>query len=114
MKAKLASESKESNPYGDSTDEDEPAKKSKPSPSINNSNSKPSTSNQSGASKTGEDSDDSGLPDLPDYFTDKRFFLYGDFPSGERRLLTRYITAYNGYDSLPIFVSPGSSEQLKL
>lgn len=96
VKAKLASESKESNPYGDSTDEDEPAKKSKPSPSINNSNSKPSTSNQSGASKTGEDSDDSGLPDLPDYFTHKRFFLYGDFPSGERRLLTRYITAYNG------------------
>lgn len=96
VKAKLASESKESNPYGDSTDEDEPAKKSKPSPSKNNSNSKPSTSNQSGANKTGEDSDDSGVPDLPDYFTDKRFFLYGDFPSGERRLLTRYITAYNG------------------
>lgn len=96
VKAKLASESKGSNPYGDSTDEDEPAKKSKPSPSKNNSNSKPSTSNQSGASKTGEDSDDSGLPDLPDYFTNKGFFLYGDFPSGERRLLTRYITAYNG------------------
>ncbi|XP_061197907.1 DNA repair protein XRCC1-like isoform X2 [Saccostrea echinata] len=97
VKAKLASESKKSNPYGDSTDEDEPSKKSpKPSPSKNNSNPQPSTSHQSETSKAADDSDDSGLPDLPDYFTDKHFFLYGDFPSGERRLLTRYITAYNG------------------
>nr|XP_022341040.1 DNA repair protein XRCC1-like [Crassostrea virginica] len=96
VKAKLASESKDSNPYGDSTDEDEPAKKSKPSPSKNTSDSKPSTSQHSGAMKTGEDSDDSGLPELPDYFTDKHFFLYGDFPGSERRLLTRYITAYDG------------------
>nr|XP_022340749.1 DNA repair protein XRCC1-like [Crassostrea virginica] len=96
VKAKLASESKDSNPYGDSTDEDEPAKKSKLSPSKDTSDPKPSTSQHSGALKTGEDSDDSGLPELPDYFTDKHFFLYGDFPGSERRLLTRYITAYDG------------------
>ncbi|XP_059156974.1 DNA repair protein XRCC1-like [Physella acuta] len=42
------------------------------------------------------DSADSGLPDLPDFFTDKHFFLYGDIEATELRLLTRYIAAYNG------------------
>lgn len=88
MKVKLASESKQSDPYGDSTDEDEPSKKS--------SNSQPSTSHQSKTNTTADDSDDSGLPELPEYFTDKHFFLYGDYPTGERRLMTRYITAYDG------------------
>ncbi|XP_048772083.2 DNA repair protein XRCC1-like isoform X2 [Ostrea edulis] len=88
MKVKLASESKQSDPYSDSTDEDEPSKKS--------SNSQPSTSHQSKANTTADDSDDSGLPELPEYFTDKHFFLYGDYPTGERRLMTRYITAYDG------------------
>ncbi|RUS76889.1 hypothetical protein EGW08_015358 [Elysia chlorotica] len=41
-------------------------------------------------------SSDSGLPDLPDFFSDKHFFFYGDFDSAERRLLTRYVAAYNG------------------
>ena len=59
--------------YDKSTDEDEP---------------------QQSAEK---DSDsDSGFPDLPDFFTDKNFFFYGEFPTGEQRLLTRYIAAYNG------------------
>ncbi|GFO19050.1 DNA repair protein xrcc1-like [Plakobranchus ocellatus] len=47
------------------------------------------------ASKEGGDSD-SGLPDLPDFFSDKHFFFYGDFEATERRLLTRYVAAYNG------------------
>ncbi|XP_035825741.1 DNA repair protein XRCC1 isoform X2 [Aplysia californica] len=66
------------NVYGGSTDEDEPG---------------PSGA---GAKHDGDDGSDSGLPDLPEFFTDKHFFLYGDFPSGEQRLLTRYIAAYNG------------------
>ena len=45
--------------------------------------------------KEGGDSD-SGLPDLPEFFLDKHFFFYGDFESTERRLLTRYVAAYNG------------------
>ena len=77
----MASSKDKDDPYGGSTDEDEPST-SKPAP-INN-------------HRAGHDSDDSGLPDLPDYFTDKHFYLYGDFASTERRLLTRYITAYNG------------------
>lgn len=68
-------------PYGDSTDEDDPDLSSK-------NGSKPPTTQ-------GEDSD-SGLPELPDFFTDKKFFLYGDFVPSERRLLVRYITAFNG------------------
>uniref|UniRef100_A0A8D2J313 BRCT domain-containing protein n=1 Tax=Varanus komodoensis TaxID=61221 RepID=A0A8D2J313_VARKO len=33
---------------------------------------------------------------LPDLFGGKHFFLYGEFPSQERRLLNRYITAFSG------------------
>ncbi|XP_072281993.1 DNA repair protein XRCC1 [Pyxicephalus adspersus] len=36
------------------------------------------------------------IPDLPDLFAGKRFFLYGEFPSSERRTLQRYIVAFNG------------------
>lgn len=36
------------------------------------------------------------IPELPDLFVGKRFFLYGEFPPAERRLLQRYITAFNG------------------
>ncbi|XP_077192922.1 DNA repair protein XRCC1 [Paroedura picta] len=39
---------------------------------------------------------DQPIPELPDLFGGKRFFLYGEFPSQERRLLIRYITAFNG------------------
>ncbi|XP_075045657.1 DNA repair protein XRCC1 [Mixophyes fleayi] len=36
------------------------------------------------------------IPELPDLFLGKRFFLYGEFPVTERRLLQRYIAAFNG------------------
>ncbi|KAM5132114.1 DNA repair protein XRCC1 isoform 2-T2 [Mantella aurantiaca] len=36
------------------------------------------------------------IPDLPDLFSGKRFFLYGEFPVSERRTLQRYIAAFNG------------------
>ncbi|KAM4651751.1 DNA repair protein XRCC1 isoform 2-T2 [Discoglossus pictus] len=36
------------------------------------------------------------IPELPDLFIGKRFFLYGEFPATERRMLHRYITAFNG------------------
>ncbi|XP_014788399.1 DNA repair protein XRCC1 isoform X2 [Octopus bimaculoides] len=39
---------------------------------------------------------DSELPILPDFFSDKHFFLYGNFDESERHKLTRYIIAYNG------------------
>jgi len=43
------------------------------------------------------DSDaDSGLPDLPDFFADKYFFIYGKMEATQRRLMTRYIIAYGG------------------
>lgn len=31
-----------------------------------------------------------------DFLTGKRFFLYGKFPNNDRRLLLRYIIAFNG------------------
>ncbi|KAK1155200.1 DNA repair protein XRCC1-like isoform X1 [Acipenser oxyrinchus oxyrinchus] len=36
------------------------------------------------------------IPELPDFLTGKHFFLYGEFPKNERRMLIRYITAFNG------------------
>ena len=36
------------------------------------------------------------LPSLPDFFSHKHFMLYGEIESKTRRLLIRYITAYNG------------------
>ncbi|XP_015268601.1 PREDICTED: DNA repair protein XRCC1 [Gekko japonicus] len=39
---------------------------------------------------------DQPIPELPDLFVGKHFFLYGEFPSQERRLLNRYIAAFNG------------------
>ena len=36
------------------------------------------------------------LPLLPDFFSHKHFMLYGEIGAKTRRLLIRYITAYNG------------------
>uniref|UniRef100_A0A8C6S4T9 DNA repair protein XRCC1 n=1 Tax=Neogobius melanostomus TaxID=47308 RepID=A0A8C6S4T9_9GOBI len=36
------------------------------------------------------------IPELPDFLSGKCFFLYGKFPNNERRLLLRYIVAFNG------------------
>ncbi|OCT73256.1 hypothetical protein XELAEV_18036235mg [Xenopus laevis] len=36
------------------------------------------------------------IPELPDLFLGKKFFLYGEFPAAERRMLLRYIIAFNG------------------
>ena len=44
-----------------------------------------------------DDGADSGFPDLPDFFAEKHFFFFGDFVAAERRLLTRYIAAYDGF-----------------
>ncbi|XP_076438303.1 DNA repair protein XRCC1-like isoform X2 [Babylonia areolata] len=64
--------------FADSTDEDEPSR------------------NSAVAMDTNDDDGDSGLPDLPDFFADKHFFFFGDFDGAEKRLLTRYIAAYDG------------------
>ena len=37
-----------------------------------------------------------GLPELPDFFSNKHFFLYGTLKPLERRSLVRFITAFNG------------------
>ena len=36
------------------------------------------------------------FPELPDFFSHKHFMLYGEIESTTRRMLIRYITAYNG------------------
>uniref|UniRef100_A0A8C7G932 DNA repair protein XRCC1 n=1 Tax=Oncorhynchus kisutch TaxID=8019 RepID=A0A8C7G932_ONCKI len=43
-----------------------------------------------------EAEEDKPIPKLPDFLTGKRFFLYGKFPNNDRRLLLRYIIAFNG------------------
>ncbi|XP_059522289.1 DNA repair protein XRCC1 isoform X2 [Myotis daubentonii] len=42
------------------------------------------------------ESPDLPVPELPDFFQGKHFFLYGEFPGDERRKLSRYVTAFNG------------------
>ena len=80
-KAKTTKKENDFDPYGADTDEDTPGTSKKVG--------KP------GASKV-DDGSDSGLPDLPDFFTEKKFFFYGKIDNKDRRLLTRYITAYDG------------------
>uniref|UniRef100_A0A7N8X8K2 X-ray repair complementing defective repair in Chinese hamster cells 1 n=1 Tax=Mastacembelus armatus TaxID=205130 RepID=A0A7N8X8K2_9TELE len=60
---------KEEDPYGGSTDENTDA----------------------------EAEEDHPIPELPDFLSGKYFFLYGKFPNNERRLLLRYIVAFNGF-----------------
>ncbi|XP_056652962.1 DNA repair protein XRCC1 isoform X2 [Monodelphis domestica] len=55
------------------------------------------------AGTTDENTDDEGpeppdlpIPELPDFFQGKHFFLYGEFPGEERRQLVRYVTAFDG------------------
>ncbi|XP_063055323.1 DNA repair protein XRCC1 isoform X2 [Engraulis encrasicolus] len=43
-----------------------------------------------------EEEEDKPIPELPDYLKGKNFYLYGKFPQNERRLLQRYIIAFNG------------------
>lgn len=64
---------------------------------------KPSPSEDPYAGSTDENTDveeepevDLPIPELPDLFVGKHFFLYGEFPPAERRMLQRYITAFNG------------------
>ncbi|XP_029431955.1 DNA repair protein XRCC1 isoform X2 [Rhinatrema bivittatum] len=45
---------------------------------------------------TDVEEEDLSIPELPDFFLGKHFLLYGDFPPPERRMLSRYITAFNG------------------
>lgn len=85
---KISISKEETDPYGNSTDEDNPP--------LSDTMPMNDTSNDNGS--------DSGLPDLPDFFTDKHFFFYGHFEPAEQRLLTRYIAAYNGYDALSLSV----------
>uniref|UniRef100_A0AAV2MA88 BRCT domain-containing protein n=1 Tax=Knipowitschia caucasica TaxID=637954 RepID=A0AAV2MA88_KNICA len=53
------------------------------------------------AASTDENTDaeadqDYPIPELPDFLSGKHFFLFGKFPNNERRLLLRYIVAFNG------------------
>ena len=45
------------------------------------------------------------LLELPEFFSKMVFLLYGEFEPDERRLLTRYITAYNGYVLCILYLS---------
>ncbi|XP_043113645.1 LOW QUALITY PROTEIN: DNA repair protein XRCC1 [Puntigrus tetrazona] len=43
-----------------------------------------------------EEEEDKPIPELPDFLTGKRFYLYGKFPDNQKRQLQRYIVAFNG------------------
>uniref|UniRef100_A0A8C9Y944 DNA repair protein XRCC1 n=1 Tax=Sander lucioperca TaxID=283035 RepID=A0A8C9Y944_SANLU len=53
-------------------------------------------SRQKKAAAGGKAEEDHPIPELPDFLKGKHFFLYGKFPNNERRLLLRYIVAFNG------------------
>ncbi|XP_030834120.1 DNA repair protein XRCC1 isoform X1 [Strongylocentrotus purpuratus] len=46
--------------------------------------------------KKGQSSSPGEIPDLPDFFSSKRFFLFGKFDKEERRQVNRFIIAFNG------------------
>eukprot|EP00794_Sanderia_malayensis_P011119 gene11119-12289_t len=84
-KARLAMEdANDEDPYGGSTDNESDSEAAKPE-------AKPTGENPVEAKLS-----DDELPELPDYFKEKHFLLYGDFNPKDQRLLNRYITAYNG------------------
>ncbi|XP_016149815.1 DNA repair protein XRCC1-like [Sinocyclocheilus grahami] len=43
-----------------------------------------------------EEEEDKPIPELPDFLTGTRFYLYGKFPDNQKRQLQRYIIAFNG------------------
>lgn len=53
-------------------------------------------------------------PFVADFLTGKHFFLYGKFPSNERRLLTRYIVAFNGWVLVLGLTTNRNSSKFKL
>ena len=42
------------------------------------------------------------LLDLPNLFSKNSFFLYGDFTDSYRKMIIRYITAYDGWASIKL------------
>ncbi|XP_052074822.1 DNA repair protein XRCC1-like [Mytilus californianus] len=80
-KGSLKKDDDDNDPYNASTDEDAPSSSKKESPIKN------------GAV---DDGNDSGFPELPDFFRKKHFLLYGDYNERTRRSMVRYITAYDG------------------
>lgn len=77
-KGSLKKDDDDNDPYNASTDEDAPSSSKKESPIKN------------GAV---DDGNDSGFPELPDFFRKKHFLLYGDYNDRTRRSMVRYITA---------------------
>ncbi|CAG2197342.1 XRCC1 [Mytilus edulis] len=82
-------------PYNASTDEEAPSSSKKESPIKNGA---PSSSKKESPRKNGavDDGNDSGFPELPDFFRKKHFLLYGEYNERTRRSMVRYITAYDG------------------
>ncbi|CAG2216939.1 XRCC1 [Mytilus edulis] len=82
-------------PYNASTDEEAPSSSKKESPIKNGAQ---SSSKKESPSKNGavDDGNDSGFPELPDFFRKKHFLLYGEYNERTRRSMVRYITAYDG------------------
>ncbi|XP_071178035.1 DNA repair protein XRCC1-like [Mytilus edulis] len=82
-------------PYNASTDEEAPSSSKKESPIKKGAQ---SSSKKEPPSKNGavDDGNDSGFPELPDFFRKKHFLLYGEYNERTRRSMVRYITAYDG------------------
>ncbi|XP_029928636.1 DNA repair protein XRCC1 isoform X2 [Myripristis murdjan] len=113
---KTAAKMKEDDDYGASTDVDEPGDDDESAMDTEDelkrveSESRQKTSTSGGkrvkeedpyGGSTDENTDAEAdenypIPELPDFLAGKRFFLYGKFPNNERRLLLRYIVAFNG------------------
>ena len=47
-------------------------------------------------------SDKKSLLDLPNLFSKNCFFLYGEFTDSYRKMIIRYITAYDGWASIRV------------
>lgn len=94
-KGSVKKEDDHDDPYNASTDEEAPSSSKKESLIKNGT---PSSSKKESPIKNGavDDGNDSGFPELPDFFRKKHFLLYGEYNERTRRSMVRYITAYDG------------------
>ena len=55
-----------------------------------------STDDEGGTKKKIQGSSPKDIPELPDFFSNKHFMLFGAFDGEERRQINRFIVAFNG------------------
>ncbi|XP_066426974.1 DNA repair protein XRCC1 [Molothrus aeneus] len=87
-------------PQADKSETPPPAAPATPPESGDSEDQSEDTDPFGGSTEENTEDEDEGeglpIPPLPDFFEDKKFFLHGPFPEGERRRLRRLVVAFGG------------------